>query len=49
MTGSRMFEMYKKENSDFIQELGWFGDVTHPLYEMFCDLQELFIEPRKEK
>jgi (p)ppGpp synthase/HD superfamily hydrolase len=49
MTGSRMFEMYKKENSNFIQELGWFGDVTDQLYPMFCDLQELFIEPRKEK
>jgi (p)ppGpp synthase/HD superfamily hydrolase len=49
MTGSRMFEMYKKENSDFVQELGWFGDVTDQLYPMFCDLQELFIEPKKEK
>jgi len=49
MTGSRMFEMYKKENSDFIQELGWFGDVTDPNYELFCTLQELFVEPRKEK
>ena len=49
MTGSRMFEMYKIENSNFIQELGWFGDVTDPNYELFCDLQELFIEPRKEK
>ena len=42
MTGSKMFEMYKKENSNFIQELGWFGDVTDPNYELFCDLQELF-------
>lgn len=49
MTGSRMFEMYKNENADFIQELGWFGDVTDPNYELFCTLQELFIEPRKEK
>jgi (p)ppGpp synthase/HD superfamily hydrolase len=49
MTGSRMFEMYQKENSNFIQELGWFGDVTDPNYELFYDLQELFIEPRKEK
>lgn len=49
MTGSRMFEMYKKENSNFIQELGWFGDVTDPNYELFCTLQELFVEPRKEK
>ena len=49
MTGSRMFEMYKKENSDFIQYLGWFGDVTDPNYELFCTLQELFVEPRKEK
>lgn len=49
MTGSRMFEMYKKENSNFIQELGWFGDVTDPNYELFCTLQELFVESRKEK
>ena len=49
MTGSRMFEMYRKENSNFIQELGWFGDVTDPNYELFCTLQELFVEPRKEK
>lgn len=42
MTGSRMFEMYKEENSNFIQELGWFGDVTDPLYPLFADLQELF-------
>jgi (p)ppGpp synthase/HD superfamily hydrolase len=49
MSGSRMFEMYKKENSNFIQQLGWFGDVTDPNYELFCTLQELFIEPRKEK
>lgn len=49
MTGSRMFEMYKKENADFIQELGWFGDVTDPNYELFCELQDLFVEPRKEK
>jgi (p)ppGpp synthase/HD superfamily hydrolase len=49
MTGSRMFEMYRKENADFIQELGWFGDVTDPNYELFCELQDLFIEPRKEK
>ena len=49
MSGSRMFEMYKKENSNFIEELGWFGDVTDNLYPMFADLQELFIEPRKEK
>jgi len=47
MTGSRMFEMYKKENFHFIQELGWFGDVTDPNYELFCDLQQLFIEPKK--
>lgn len=42
MTKSRMFEMYKKENNNFITSLGWFGDVTHPLYDMFTDLQELF-------
>ena len=42
MTGSKMFEMYKDENSNFIQQLGWFGDVTDPNYELFCDLQELF-------
>jgi len=49
MSGSRMFEMYKKENPNFIECLGWFGDVTDPNYKLFCTLQDLFIEPRKEK
>lgn len=42
MTGSRMFEMYKKENDDFIVQLGWDDTNTHPYFEMFSYLQDLF-------
>ena len=42
MTGSRMFEMYKKENDDFIVSLGWNGSPTHPYFEMFNYLTNLF-------
>lgn len=42
MTNSSMFEKYKEENNNFIEQLGWFGDVTHPYYDMFADLQALF-------
>jgi (p)ppGpp synthase/HD superfamily hydrolase len=42
MTKSSMFDKYKQENNHFITELGWFGDVTHPYYDMFADLQSLF-------
>lgn len=41
MTKSRMFEMYKKENPDFIRALGWNPD--HEYKEMFSILIELFI------
>jgi (p)ppGpp synthase/HD superfamily hydrolase len=44
MTGSRMFEMYKKENDDFIVQLGWDDTNTHPYFEMFSYLQEIFIK-----
>lgn len=42
MTGSRMFEMYKKENDDFIMRLGWDDTNTHPYFEMFVYLNNLF-------
>lgn len=40
MTGSRMFEMYKKENDNFINELG--GHPQHELHSMFDYLIRLF-------
>lgn len=42
MTGSRMFEMYKKENDDFIVKVGYDSTNTHPYFEMFVYLMELF-------
>jgi (p)ppGpp synthase/HD superfamily hydrolase len=42
MTKSRMFEMYKKENDNFITQLGWDDTNTHPYFEMFVYLVELF-------
>jgi len=42
MTGSRMFEMYKKENDGFIVQLGWDDTNTHPYFEMFVYLTNLF-------
>jgi (p)ppGpp synthase/HD superfamily hydrolase len=44
MTKSRMFEMYKKENDDFIVQLGWDDTNTHPYFEMFVYLTNLFNE-----
>jgi (p)ppGpp synthase/HD superfamily hydrolase len=44
MTGSRMFEMYKKENDDFIVQLGWDDTNTHPYFKMFSYLQDIFIK-----
>lgn len=44
MTGSRMFEMYKKENDDFIVQLGWDDTNTHPYFKMFSYLVNLFID-----
>ena len=44
MTKSRMFEMYKKENPEFIRQLGYdmneynvYGDVFHYLNNLFRD------------
>ena len=42
MTKSRMFEMYKKENDNFIVQLGWDDTNTHPYFEMFVYLNNLF-------
>lgn len=42
MTGSRMFEMYKKENDEFIVKLGYDDTNTHPYFEMFSYLVTLF-------
>jgi (p)ppGpp synthase/HD superfamily hydrolase len=44
MTKSRMFEMYKKENDDFIVRLGYVYSNTHPYFEMFNYLINLFNE-----
>lgn len=44
MTKSRMFEMYKKENENFMIELGWSGSPTHQYAKMFFYLQDLFKE-----
>lgn len=42
MTKSRMFEMYKKENENFMDQLGWNGSPTHPYFKMFNYLINLF-------
>jgi (p)ppGpp synthase/HD superfamily hydrolase len=42
MTGSRMFEMYRKESDDFIVKMGWDDSNTHPYYEMFSYMINLF-------
>lgn len=42
MTKSRMFEMYKNENDNFIVQLGWDDTNTHPYFEMFVYLNNLF-------
>ncbi len=49
MTGSRMFEMYKKENDNFGRQLGFIGTdgvtVHYPgqeCYKLFMQLVELF-------
>ena len=44
MTGSRMFEMYKKENDEFIVKLGYDDTNTHSYFEMFSYLVNLFNE-----
>ena len=40
MTGSRMFEMYKNENPEFMKSLGY--DFNHEYREMFDYLTKLF-------
>ena len=46
MTGSRMFEMYKKENLEFTKALGLRGDGVdypgHEYYKMYKYLNNLF-------
>jgi len=42
MTGSRMFEMYNKENDNFTAQLGWDRKESHPYGEMFRYLNNLF-------
>ncbi len=46
MTKSRMFEMYKKENDHFLNQLGFIkgydNNNTHPYFEMFAYLNNLF-------
>lgn len=42
MTGSRMFEMYKKENDNFLTSLGFVEGQAHPLGEMCHYLETLF-------
>jgi (p)ppGpp synthase/HD superfamily hydrolase len=42
MTGSRMFEMYKTENENFINSLIGDQKENHPLYEMVVYLQSIF-------
>jgi len=42
MTKSRMFEMYKKENDNFIIKLGYDDTNTHEYFEMFSYLVNLF-------
>lgn len=44
MTKSRMFEMYKKENNNFIEKLGYDDTNTHLYFEMFAYLTNLFKE-----
>lgn len=44
MTKSRMFEMYKKENQNFTDQLGWNGSPDHQYAEMFQYLFNLFSE-----
>jgi (p)ppGpp synthase/HD superfamily hydrolase len=42
MTKSRMFEMYKKENNDFMARLGYIESGNHEYKVMFNYLQNLF-------
>jgi (p)ppGpp synthase/HD superfamily hydrolase len=42
MTGSQMFEMYKKENEEFMTRLGYTFSDSHEYSKMFKDLDNLF-------
>lgn len=42
MTGSRMFEMYKKENINFMTQIGWMNQILHEYEPMFQYLNNLF-------
>jgi (p)ppGpp synthase/HD superfamily hydrolase len=43
MTKSRMFEMYQKENDNFVTQLGWYENYNdHSLLPMFKYLENLF-------
>jgi (p)ppGpp synthase/HD superfamily hydrolase len=42
MTGSRMFEMYRKENDEFVTRLGYTFNNSHQYSEMFEYLIQLF-------
>jgi (p)ppGpp synthase/HD superfamily hydrolase len=44
MTKSRMFEMYKKENDEFIRQLGYDINIYHEYGDMFHYLNSLFRE-----
>lgn len=48
MSGSRMFEMYRKENSDFVAQLGFTAEANylHEYAEMFVYLMKLFEDDR---
>jgi hypothetical protein len=48
MSGSRMFEMYRKENPDFVNQLGFTADekYLHEYSEMFVYLMKLFEDDR---
>ena len=37
-----MFEMYKKENDNFMEKLGWTGSGSHEFTPLFAYLIELF-------
>lgn len=44
MTKSRMFEMYKKENDNFLTSLGFVEGQAHPLGEICHYLENLFAD-----
>lgn len=44
MTGSRMFEMYGKENDHFLKSLGFVEGQGHPLGDMCRYLENLFVD-----